>query len=82
VLGGSRSTFKIGYVVGPSRSVGKWTVKSFSANKQRFSNAFAILDAHVLPLPSHASRKKCHARTIRLAVITSALERARLRKVK
>lgn len=79
VLGG-RSTFKVGYVVGPSRSAGKTTVKSFSANKRRFSGAFAIDDALVLPLPvEDGIRGLRHARTIRLATLASAAERRDLR---
>ncbi len=82
VLGGGRSAFKVGYVVGPSRSPGKTKVASFSANKRRFSGTFVVPDEHVLPLPERDARTPRHARTIRLAVIASASERHNLRKVK
>jgi hypothetical protein len=77
VIGG-RSVFKVGYVIGPSKTAGKTRVKSFSANARSFSNAFAIADELVLPLPPREVRSANHARTIRLAVVASAADRRTL----
>lgn len=79
---GGRSAFKVGYVVGPSKRLGKTRVKSFSANTRSFSNVFAVADELVLPLPAYDNRSARHTATIRLAVLASAGERTDLRRGK
>lgn len=78
VLGG-RSIFKVGYVVGPSRSLGKTRVKSFSTSTRSFSGVLVVADDLVLPLPVPEARSSRKKTVIRLAVIASAKERSDIR---
>lgn len=76
---GDRSVFKVGYVLGSSRSPGKTRVRSYSASADAWSNAFAITDDHVLPLPARDTRTAWQRRVIERAVLSSAKARQEAR---
>lgn len=78
VLGGRR-TFKVGLVLGPARVTGKTRVKSFSTNAGSWSNAFALSDDLVTPLPSVELRTPRQRLVIKKAVLVSAAIRRDLR---
>lgn len=77
---GDRSVFKVGYVLGPSRAHGKTRVRSYSASADAWSNAFAIDDGHVMPLPARDMRTDWQSRVINGAVLSSAKARQTARR--
>lgn len=76
---GDRNVFKVGYVLGASRSPGKTRVCSYSASADAWSNAFAITDDHVMPLPERDARTAWQRRVIERAVLSSAKARQEAR---
>lgn len=79
VLGG-RSVFKVGLVLGPSRTPGKTRVQSFSSSARTWSSPLALADHLVQPLPAPEARTARQRTVIRLAVLSSAAERRDLRQ--
>lgn len=80
VVLGDRSVFKVGVVLGSSRTPGKTRVKSFSTSARSWSNPLALRDDLVQPLPAPEARTARQRTVIRAAVLSSAAERHALRR--